>query len=513
MKKDKRIDKEFSNVRSHPNPYERSIFCKSSILICIYGLLRAGNIMEKVGYRAEEDVLGVVEIPINVYYGISTARAIQNFQISGLCFPRIFIKALGLIKYAAAKVNMELGLLEREKAEAIMKASMEVAEGRFDVHFPVDVFQTGSGTSTNMNANEVIANRAIEILGGKIGDKKLIHPNDHVNMCQSTNDVFPTAINISVADSIIDHLLPSLEILKNTLESKVREFEDIVKCGRTHLQDAVPITLGQEFSGYLSAINHGIERIKKNLDELLELPIGGTAVGTGLNAHPDFGRLVVDELARLTGIPFRVAKNKFEALQLRDSCVSISGVLKTIAGSIIKLCNDLRLLSSGPNTGLGEIEIPAVQAGSSIMPGKVNPVILESTMLACVKVIGNDLSITLANQLGELELNMGMPLIAYDLLQSIQILANSSRNLAIKCINGITPDIEKCRYYAEVSPSLITVISPLVGYDAAAKIARKVVGEKKTVREALIEEGFTKREVDEILDLKRLTMGGILRKR
>lgn len=469
--------------------------------------------MGNISYRVEEDALGEVEIPANAYYGINTARAIQNFQISGLRFPRNFIKALGLIKYAAAKANMQLGLLEREKAEAIMKASMEVAEGRFDEQFLVDVFQTGSGTSTNMNANEVIANRAIEILGGRIGDKKLIHPNDHVNMCQSTNDVFPTAINVSVVDSIINDLLPSLEILKNTLESKASEFEEVIKCGRTHLQDAVPITLGQEFSGYASAITHGIERIKKNLDELLELPIGGTAVGTGLNAHPDFGKLVVDELSRLTGIPFRIARNRFEALQLRDSCVSISGVLKTIAGSILKICNDLRLLSSGPNTGLSEIEIPAVQPGSSIMPGKVNPVILESTMLACVKVLGNDLSITLANQLGELELNMGMPLIAYDLLQSIQILANSSRNLATKCINGVTPNVEKCRYYAEVSPSLITVITPFIGYDVAAKIARRVVREKKTIREALIEEGFNERELDEILDLKRLTKGGIIRKR
>jgi len=469
--------------------------------------------MSSINYRVEEDALGVVEIPANAYYGINTARAIQNFPISGLRLPRSFIKALGLIKYAAAKANMQLGLLEREKAAAIMKASMEVAEGRFDEQFLVDVFQTGSGTSTNMNANEVIANRAIEILGGRIGDKKLIHPNDHVNMCQSTNDVFPTAINVSVADSIVNDLLPSLEILENTLESKAREFEEVIKCGRTHLQDAVPITLGQEFSGYASAITHGIERIKKNLEELLELPIGGTAVGTGINAHPDFGKMVVDELSRLTGIPFKIARNRFEALQLRDSCVFISGILKTIAGSILKICNDLRLLSSGPNTGLAEIEIPAVQPGSSIMPGKVNPVILESTMLACVKVIGNDLSITLANQLGELELNMGMPLIAYDLLQSIQILANSSKNLATKCINGVGPNVEKCRYYAEVSPSLITVITPLVGYDVAAKIARRIVKEKKTIREALIEEGFNERELDEILDLKRLTMVGMIRKR
>ncbi len=277
--------------------------------------------MSQMRYRVEEDALGRMEIPLDLYYGINTVRAIQNFQISGLRFPRVFIKALGLIKYAAAKANLQLGLLEKEKAEAIMKAAMEVAEGRFDDQFVVDVFQTGSGTSTHMNANEVIANRAIEILGGTKGDKKLIHPNDHVNMCQSTNDVFPTAINVSVIDSILNHLIPSLELLKNALEDKVKKFEDIVKSGRTHFQDAVPLTLGQEFSGYLSAISHGIERVKKNIEELLELPIGGTAVGTGLNTHPDFGKLVVDELANLMGIPFRVAENRFAALQLRDSCV------------------------------------------------------------------------------------------------------------------------------------------------------------------------------------------------
>ncbi len=468
--------------------------------------------MSQMGYRVEEDTLGRIEIPLDLYYGINTVRAIQNFQISGLRFPRIFIKALGLIKYAAAKANLELGLLEKEKAEAIMKAAMEVAEGRFDDQFVVDVFQTGSGTSTHMNANEVIANRAIEILGGRKGDKKIIHPNDHVNMCQSTNDVFPTAINISVTDSILNHLIPSLELLKKALEDKVKEFEDIVKSGRTHFQDALPITLGQEFSGYLSAISHGIDRLRKNIEELLELPIGGTAVGTGLNAHPDFGKLVVEELAKLMGIPFRVAGNRFAALQMRDSCVLLSGVLKSIAGSILKLANDLRIMSSGPNTGIGEIELPAVQLGSSIMPGKVNPVIPESVMLACVKVIGNDLSITLANQLGELELNMGMPLIAYDLLQSIQLLGNASKNLATKCINGIRVNIERCRYYAEVSPSLVTIITPLIGYDKAARIARKIIEEKKTLREILIEEGFSEKEINEMLDLKRLTKGGIIRK-
>ncbi|MEN2974052.1 MAG: class II fumarate hydratase [Candidatus Caldarchaeales archaeon] len=468
--------------------------------------------MDREGYRVERDLFGEVLIPVEAYYDTSTVRAIENFPISGLRFPRAFIRALGLIKYSAAKVNLKLGLLDRDRAEAIMRAALEVVDGRYDDQFVVDIFQTGSGTSTNMNANEVIANRAAELLGGKKGDKKLIHPNDHVNMCQSTNDVFPTAIHISVAESIIKMLLPSLKILEESLRMKASEFESIVKCGRTHLQDAVPITLGQEFSGYASMIRHGIQRLERNMEEILELPIGGTAVGTGLNAHPDFGRMVVEEISNITNIMFKVSENRFEQLQLRDSCVSISGCLRTIAGSILKIIRDLRLLSSGPNTGLGEIEVPATQPGSSIMPGKVNPVILESSMLVCVKIFGSDLTIALSNQLGELELNMGMPLIAYELLESIRLLSNMSKNLAVKCINGLRANVERCRYYAEVSPALVTALTPIIGYDRGALIAKKIVDEKKTITQALIEEGYSVDDLKDVIDPLRLTKGGIISK-
>ncbi|MCS7126297.1 MAG: class II fumarate hydratase [Aigarchaeota archaeon] len=468
--------------------------------------------MREESYRVERDVFGEVLVPVEAYYGVNTVRALESFPISGLRFPRVFIRALGLIKYSAAKANLKLGLLDRDRAEAIMKAAYEVVEGRYDDQFVVDVFQTGSGTSTNMNVNEVIANRAEEILGGKRGEKKLVHPNDHVNMCQSTNDVFPTAIHVSVAESIIKMLIPSLKILENSLWTKAKEFEEVVKCGRTHLRDALPITLGQEFSGYASAIRHGIQRLEKSLEEVFELPIGGTAVGTGLNAHPEFGKIVVEELSSITGIRFKLAENRFEQLQLRDACVSISGSLRTISGSILKIIRDLRLLSSGPNTGLGEIEVPATQPGSSIMPGKVNPVILESSMLACIKIFGNDLTIALSNQLGELELNMGMPLIAYELLQSIQLLSNTSKNLAVKCIDGLRADVERCRYYADVSPALITALTPIIGYDAGALIAKKVVDEKKTVKQVLIEEGYPVDELKDIIDPLKLTKGGLVSK-
>ncbi len=463
-------------------------------------------------YRIERDTLGEMRVPKDAYYGAQTARAVENFPISGWRFPRAFIRAMALIKYAAAKANQQLGYLDEKRADAIQKAALEVAEGKFDDQFVVDVFQTGSGTSTNMNTNEVIAYRAAELMGGKKGDKNLVHPNDHVNFGQSTNDVFPTAIHVAAAELIAKELIPSLEILENSLRRKAEEFKDVVKSGRTHLQDAMPVTLGQEFSGYATAIAHGIKRVKKTLEELLELPIGGTAVGTGINAHPDFAKLVVEELRKQTGLEFRIAENRFEAMQLKDACVFTSSALKTVAGSMLKIANDLRLLSSGPNTGFAEITLPATQPGSSIMPGKVNPVIPESTLLACVKVIANDVSITMANQLGELELNMGMPLIAYDLLSSITILANTARNLAVKCVDGIVANVERCRRYAESSPALITVVAPIVGYDKAAAIAKRVLAEGKTVREVLLEEGIAKDRINEILDLLKMTRGGVLAK-
>lgn len=466
--------------------------------------------MVSKGFRIERDTMGELLVPEDAYYAAQTARAVENFPISGLRFQRHFIRALGLIKYAAAKANYELGLLSEERARAIMEAAMEVANGRHDDQFVVDVLQTGSGTSTNMNANEVIANRAIEMLGGRRGDKSLVHPNDHVNMCQSTNDVFPTAIHVAAAELVEKHLIPCLEMLRRVLEEKANEFKDVVKSGRTHLQDAVPVTLGQEFGGYAEMIKKGIERLRRVMINLLELPIGGTATGTGLNAHPKFAELVVRTLGEQTGLQFRIATNRFEAMGSKDACVELSGVLRVIAGSLLKICNDLRLLSSGPNTGLAEIELPAVQPGSSIMPGKVNPVILESTMLACCLVLGNDEAIFQASRLGELELNMGMPLIAYALIQSIEVLGNASRNLAEKCVSGIVADIERCRIYAESSPALVTVVAPLIGYDRAAAIAKRLLKERRSLKELLIEEGVPREVVERALNLLELTKGGIV---
>ncbi|MCS7143351.1 MAG: class II fumarate hydratase [Aigarchaeota archaeon] len=460
-------------------------------------------------YRVERDTLGELSIPEDAYYGVQTARALSNFPISGLRFQRHFIRSLALIKYAAAKANASLGLLPKDKAEAIMKAAMEVVNGDHDSQFVVDVLQTGSGTSTNMNANEVIANRAVEILGGKRGDKALIHPNDHVNMCQSTNDVFPTSIHVAAVELVKSRLIPSLKELENALNKKADEFKDVVKSGRTHLQDAVPVTLGQEFGGYAEMIRKGTVRLNRVVEDLLELPIGGTATGTGLNAHPEFAGLVVNTLNEITDLGFRIARDRFEAMGSKDSCVELSGVLRVIAGSLLKICNDLRLLASGPNTGLAEIDIPAVQPGSSIMPGKVNPVIIESTMLACCLVIGNDEAVFQASRIGELELNMGMPLIGYSLIQSIEVLSNAAANLARQCISGITANVDVCKRYAESSPALVTVIAPIIGYDKAAVIAKRFLNEKKSLRDLLIEEGVQRERVEKMLDLLKLTRGGL----
>ncbi|GBC69262.1 Fumarate hydratase class II [archaeon HR01] len=461
-------------------------------------------------YRIEQDTLGVMRVPANAYYGPQTARAVENFPISSHRFQRAFIWALGLIKYAAAQTNVELGLLDRVRGEAISKAALEVAEGRFDDQFVVDVFQTGSGTSTNMNANEVIANRAIEILGGKRGDKKLIHPNDHVNMGQSTNDVIPTAMNLAAAHLIKTKLLPSLERLEQRLQEKAYEFSGYVKAGRTHFQDAVPVTFGQEFSGYAEMIRKGRRRVINALESLLEVPIGGTATGTGLNAHPQFAEKVIEKINSMTQLGVRVAANRFEAMGARDCCLEASGALRVIAHSLLKICNDLRIMSSGPNTGLGEIELPAVQPGSSIMPGKVNPVIVESAMLAASQVIGYDCAISSACRLGELELNMGLPLIAYDLLDSIEILSNTVANLADRCISGITVNVVRAENLAAKSPALVTYLAPKIGYDAAARVAKRMLETGKTLAEIVVEEGLMSREeVEKILDLKKMTGGGL----
>ncbi len=438
-------------------------------------------------YRVESDTMGEVKVPNAAYYGAQTQRAVENFPISGIRLPKDFIRAMALIKLAAAKANMQLGLLEPKKGEAIVSAAKEIMEGSLYEQFVVDVFQTGSGTSTNMNANEVIANRAIELLGGKRGDKKLIHPNDHVNMCQSTNDVFPTAIHVSAAEAIGRKLIPALQSLAKALEKKTVEFDDVVKAGRTHLQDAVPVTLGQEFGAYASMIRHGIKRAEMARDTLLELPLGGTATGTGLNAHPKYAELAIKEVNRLAGFDFKKAENAFESMQGKDAC----------------------LLNSGPRTGLGEIDMPATEPGSSIMPGKVNPVIPEAVNLIAAQVIGNDAAIAVCGSLGQLELNIMMPVIAYDLLQSIEILANGSRVLSEKCVSGITADRERCYSYADRSLMVVTAITPHIGYDNAAKVAKKAVAENKSVRQVILEEKILPKEkVDEVLDLKKMTKGG-----
>jgi len=460
-------------------------------------------------YRIERDSMGEMRVPANAYYGAQTARAVENFPISGLRFPRRFLRALGRIKAAAARANAQLGLLDERRAKAIEQAALEVAEGKFDGEFVVDVFQTGSGTSTNMNANEVIATRAIEILGGERGDKSVIHPNDHVNMGQSTNDVFPTAIHLAALDGIEEKLLPALRQLAAAFEAKAAEFADVVKAGRTHLQDAVPVTLGQEFSGYAAVIRHGIARVENARPHLAELPIGGTALGTGLNAHPEFAVRVIAELRVLTGQMVRRADNPFEAMQNRDACVEASGALKTIAVGLMKIANDLRLMTSGPRTGLNEIELPATQPGSSIMPGKVNPVIPEAVNMVAAHVIGNDAAITIAGLNGNLDLNVMMPVIAHNLLESLELLANASAVLADKCVSGIRANFEQCRLYAEKTAALVTAVAPVIGYDQAAKIFKKALDEDKPIRQAILEAGLvSEQRLDEILDLKKLTRGG-----
>ncbi len=460
-------------------------------------------------FRVESDTMGQVKVPSSAYYGATTVRGIENFPISGLRFQSGFIEALALVKLSAARANMQLSLLDKKKGEAIVSAAKEIMEGALYDQFVLDVFQTGSGTMTNMNMNEVIANRANELLGGKRGDKKLVHPNDHVNMCQSTNDVFPTAIHVSTAQAIQSKLIPNLKLLADTLAKKAREFEDVVKAGRTHLQDAVPVTLGQEFSGYASMVNHGLRRADHARDALLELPLGGTAVGTGLNADPQYPTAAITEINRLTGLNFRKAENTFESMQGKDACVEASGQLRTIATSLMKITNDLRLLNSGPRTGFGEIDIPATEPGSSIMPGKVNPVIPEAIGLVAAQVIGNDAAIATCGAFGQLELNIMMPVIAYDLLQSIEILANGSKVLAENCVAGITADRKRCFDYADRSLMVVTATTPYIGYDNAAEVAKKAIGENKSIREVIMEEKIlSKEKLDAVLDLKKMTKGG-----
>mgnify|MGYP001031577265 CR=1 FL=1 len=461
--------------------------------------------------RWEHDSMGAVAVPAHAYYGASTERARQTFQFSSLRFPRRFLRALGLVKAAAARVNVALGLLPPTMGEAIERAALEVAEGRYDHDFVVDVFQTGSGTSTNMNANEIIATRARELLGHDRSDRAAVHPNDHVNLGQSTNDVFPTAIHVAAMEALEEHALPALRRLADALEAKAAEFAHIVKAGRTHLQDAVPLTLGQEFSGYASVVQHGVVRLENTRQHLCELAIGGTAVGTGLNAHPEFAARVVTELRRLTGHMFQRARNPFEALQQRDAALEVSAAVRTVAVGLMKICNDLRLLTSGPRTGLAEIELPATQPGSSIMPGKVNPVIPEAVNMICAHLLGNDAAIAVADMNGNLELNTMMPLIAYALLENLELLGNAARALADQCVEGIRANPERCREHAERSAALVTAVAPRLGYDEAARLYKIAVERNLSIREVLLQEGkLSAEEVAELLDLERMTRGGRL---
>ena len=453
-----------------------------------------------MAFREETDTMGPVKVPEDAYYGAQTQRAIENFPISGLTFQPVFIKAIALIKKYAAQVNQELGILPLDLSKAIIQAAQEVIDDTFDDQFKVDVFQTGSGTSTNMNVNEVIAGRANEIITGNIGGKSPVHPNDHVNLGQSSNDVIPSAIHIAALTSIKNQLLPALRNLHQSLKNKTDEFKDIAKIGRTHLQDAVPITLGQEFSGYARQVELGIERLQSIEPRLAELALGGTAVGTGMNTHPEFARRVIALIAQETGCPFVEAKNHFEAQASQDAAVEASGALKTVAVSLIKVANDIRWLASGPRCGIGEILLPDLQPGSSIMPGKVNPVMPEVLLQVAAQVIGNDAAITIGGQAGNFELNTMLPLIAYNLLQSIEILASAVKVFTEKCVDGITANKEKCASTVDKSIALVTPLVPIIGYDKAAAIAKEARETGKTIREiALKEKILSEEQMDTLL--------------
>src|SRR5579884_2152675 len=458
--------------------------------------------------RIEKDSMGPVEVPADAYYGGQTMRAVQNFPISELRFPRAFIKALGQIKLAAAQANVELGLLDQRLGDAIEQAAKEVADGKFDDQFVVDIFQTGSGTSTNMNANEVISNRASELLGGSRGSRK-VHPNDHVNFGQSSNDVIPTAIHLSALLSIEQDLIPALQGLQKALEEKAEEFMPIVKTGRTHLQDATPIRLGQEFQGYAGQIERGIARMRHAQNELSEVALGGTAVGTGVNTHPEFSRRVCERLSQLNNITVRETSNHFQAQNTLDNIVEASGSLNTLAVSLMKIANDIRWLGSGPRAGIGEIDLPAVQPGSSIMPGKVNPVIAESVCMVCAQVMGNHTTVTIAGQSGNFEINVMMPVAAYNLLQSISLLAASARNFTEQCIKGIKAT-SKGPEMVEKGLAICTSLAPIIGYDAAANISKEAYRTGKTIREVAREKtNLSEEELDRILDPSNMTKPGL----
>ncbi|MFD7751262.1 class II fumarate hydratase [Streptomyces sp. NPDC059757] len=456
-------------------------------------------------YRIEHDSMGEVKVPAHAKWRAQTQRAVENFPISGQRLERAHIEALARIKAAAAKVNAELKVLDPDIAHAIQDAAGEVADGRWDAHFPIDVFQTGSGTSSNMNTNEVVATLATERLGREV------HPNDHVNASQSSNDVFPSSIHIAATAAVTGELIPALDHLAAALERKSAEFATVVKSGRTHLMDATPVTLGQEFGGYAAQIRYGIERLNASLPRLAELPLGGTAVGTGINTPPGFSAAVIAEVARVTGLPLTEARDHFEAQGARDGLVETSGQLRTIAVSLTKISNDLRWMASGPRTGLAEISLPDLQPGSSIMPGKVNPVIPEAVLMVAAQVMGNDTTVAVAGAAGNFELNVMLPVIAKNLLESVRLLANVSRLLADRTVDGVRADVERAREYAESSPSVVTPLNKYIGYEEAAKVAKKSLAERRTIREVVLASGYVERgdltveQLDEALDVLRMT--------
>jgi fumarate hydratase class II len=456
--------------------------------------------------RIETDSLGEVEVPSNALFGAQTQRAAENFPVSGLRMPRRVIRALALIKKAAAEINRATGRLDPKLADAIIQAAREVAAGQHDREFVVDIFQTGSGTSSNMNTNEVIANRAIQILGGVIGSKTPVHPNDHVNMGQSSNDVFPTAVHIAAAEALERDLIPGLEALQAALAAKAKAFDHVVKIGRTHLMDAVPVRLGQEFSGYAQILANTVRRVRAAVPSVSELALGGTAVGTGLNSAPDFAPKIIRTISEEIAIPMRQAPNLFEALSTRDGLVEASGALRSAAVSLTKVANDIRWLGSGPRCGIGEILLPDLQPGSSIMPGKVNPVMPEMLLMICAQVVGNDAAIAWGGAAGNFELNVMIPMIAYNVLHSIGILAAGARLFASRCVEGIEPNEERCAALIEQSLAMVTALNQEIGYDAAAAIAKESVKTGKTVRELCLEKNvLPKEQLDRLLDARRMT--------
>ncbi|AFK20567.2 class II fumarate hydratase [Haloferax mediterranei ATCC 33500] len=461
-------------------------------------------------YRIERDSLGEMHVPVDAYWGAQTQRAVENFPISGITFGRRFVRALGVAKKAAAQANRDLGMIDEDVAEAIVEAADEVIAGELDDQFPVDVFQTGSGTSSNMNANEVIANRAAELMGEGIGDR-VVHPNDHVNFGQSSNDVIPTAMHVSALEAVEKDLLPALETLAESLGDKEDEFDDIVKTGRTHLQDATPVRLGQEFGGYRTQVEKGIRRVENVREHLGELALGGTAVGTGLNTHPEFPAKAAAYMTEETGVEFREADNHFEAQAAHDAMAEAHGALRTVAGSLNKIANDLRLLASGPRNGLGELEQPENQPGSSIMPGKINPVVAEAVNQVHKQVVGNDAAVAAGAAEGQIDLNLYKPVLAHNFLESAKMLTNASEVFAERFVAKLEANEDHCAEQVEQSMALATALNPAIGYDKASKVAKKALAEDKTVRQVAVDEGYlTEDEADEVLDPEKMTHRGIL---